>query len=228
MALITPVDQQYLRKSFAAMTRPVRLLFFTRTLDCATCLQTRQILDEFPPLCDHIAIEEVNIVLEPDKAKQYGIDRTPSIAVVYHEENTPEILADSRIRFVGTPAGYEFASLVQAILLAGGRESVLTERSRARLALVDAPVTLRVFTTPTCSHCPKAVNLAYEMAFASPHITSYAIEATEFPDLARRYQITGVPKTVVNDEIEILGGLPEDEFVDQALAGFPVADPASS
>jgi predicted DsbA family dithiol-disulfide isomerase len=60
------------------------------------------------------------------------------------------------------------------------------------------------------------------MAFASPQITAYAVEATEFPDLARRYQVTGVPKTVVNDEIEILGALPQDAFVQQALTQFTI------
>jgi hypothetical protein len=57
------------------------------------------------------------------------------------------------------------------------------------------------------------------MAFANPNITAFAVEATEFPDLARRYRVTGVPKTVVNEEVEILGGLPQDDFVQQALAG---------
>lgn len=55
------------------------------------------------------------------------------------------------------------------------------------------------------------------MAFANPNITAYAVEATEFPDLARRYMVNGVPKTVVNDEIEILGAVPQDEFIEQAL-----------
>ena len=59
------------------------------------------------------------------------------------------------------------------------------------------------------------------MAFANPNITAFAVEATEFPDLARRYRVNGVPKTVVNDEVEILGGLPQDAFVLQALAGSP-------
>jgi predicted DsbA family dithiol-disulfide isomerase len=58
------------------------------------------------------------------------------------------------------------------------------------------------------------------MAFANPNITAYAVEATEFPDLARRYQVTGVPKTVVSDGTEILGALPPDAFVSQALASF--------
>jgi hypothetical protein len=56
------------------------------------------------------------------------------------------------------------------------------------------------------------------MAFASSYITAYAVEATEFPDLARRYRVNGVPKTVVDEEIEILGALPESDFVEQALA----------
>lgn len=58
------------------------------------------------------------------------------------------------------------------------------------------------------------------MAFASPHITALAVEATEFPDLARKYQVSGVPKTVVNDEVEILGALPQDAFVEQALSAL--------
>ena len=55
------------------------------------------------------------------------------------------------------------------------------------------------------------------MAFVSPHITATSIEATEFMDLSRRYRVTGVPKTIVNETIEILGALPEEQFVDAAL-----------
>jgi len=59
------------------------------------------------------------------------------------------------------------------------------------------------------------------MAFANANITAVAVEATEFPDLARKYRVSGVPKTVVNDEVEILGALPEEMFVEQALATSP-------
>jgi predicted DsbA family dithiol-disulfide isomerase len=58
------------------------------------------------------------------------------------------------------------------------------------------------------------------MAFTSPKITATAVEATEFPDLARRYQVSGVPKTIVNDAVEILGALPQDLFVEQALSAL--------
>jgi predicted DsbA family dithiol-disulfide isomerase len=55
------------------------------------------------------------------------------------------------------------------------------------------------------------------MAFANPNITSHAIEATEFMDLSRRYRVTGVPKTIVNETIEIMGALPEEMYVRAAL-----------
>jgi hypothetical protein len=62
------------------------------------------------------------------------------------------------------------------------------------------------------------------MAAANQHITADAVEATEFMDLSRKYRVTGVPKTIVNETIEILGGLPEQDFVRAALQ-LPDAQP---
>jgi alkyl hydroperoxide reductase subunit AhpF len=146
MGLIAPADQEKLREAFAELTRPVHLLFFTQALDCESCAQTREILDELPVLSDKIIVDEMNFVLEKDKARQYGVERVPAIAVTYEDDG---VQRDSRIRFLGAPAGYEFVSLIQAVLLAGGRESHLSDESRAHLAAVDKPVTMQVFTTPT-------------------------------------------------------------------------------
>ena len=147
MGLLSSGDQARLREAFAAMTHPVRLLFFTQTLDCETCPATRQILDELPPLSDKISIEELNVVIDTEKAAQYRIDRAPGIALVRADGDSAG--HDSRIRFLGAPSGYEFVSLVQAVLLVGGRPSNLSDETRKRLALVDKPVTMQVFTTPT-------------------------------------------------------------------------------
>ncbi len=149
MPLLSPSDQQRLRENFASISRPVRLLFFTQTLGCDTCPDTRQILDELPPLSDKITVDEVNIVLEGDKAKQYGVERAPAIALAYEDPDAAGALKDSRIRFLGAPSGYEFMSLIRAVMLVGGAESELTEQTRQRLAAVDKQVTMQVFTTPT-------------------------------------------------------------------------------
>ncbi|MCU1383073.1 MAG: glutaredoxin [Acidobacteria bacterium] len=147
MALLSPADQEKLRESFDEMTTPVRVLFFTQTLECEPCVQTRQILDELPPLSGKIAIEEVNFILEKDKAAQYGIDRVPALALL--SENAAGESRDTRIRFLGTPAGYEFISLVQAVMLAGGHASQLTPENRARVEAVTTPTVIQVFSTPT-------------------------------------------------------------------------------
>ncbi len=147
MSLLSPADQEKLRESFDEMTASVRVLFFTQTLDCEPCVQTRQILDELPPLSDKIAVEEVNFILEKDKAAQYGIDRVPALALLSQDPSGTS--RDTRIRFLGTPAGYEFVSLVQAVMLAGGHESQLTPENRARIAAVNTPTTIQVFSTPT-------------------------------------------------------------------------------
>jgi len=147
MSLLSPADQQKLRESFDEMTSPVKVLFFTQTLDCEPCVQTRQILDELPPLSDKIAVEEVNFILEKDKAAQYGIDRVPALALV--GQDAAGNARDTRIRFLGTPSGYEFISLVQALMLAGGHASNLTPENRARVEAVTTPTTIQVFSTPT-------------------------------------------------------------------------------
>jgi len=147
MGLLSPADQETLRESFAEMTSNVRVLFFSQTLDCESCLPTRQILDELPLLSDKIAIEEINFILEKEKAAQYGVDRVPALALLADNgDGTPH---DSRIRFLGAPSGYEFISLVQALLLVGGRPSGLTDESRQKLEAVTTPMTVQVFTTPT-------------------------------------------------------------------------------
>ena len=61
------------------------------------------------------------------------------------------------------------------------------------------------------------------MAYLNPHITTISIDATEFMDLTRRFRVSGVPKTIVNGTVEIMGALPEEPYVRAAL---DLPDPA--
>jgi hypothetical protein len=45
----------------------------------------------------------------------------------------------------------------------------------------------------------------------------------EFPDMAARHHVMGVPKTVVNDRGELVGAVPEGEFVRQVLEAAGVS-----
>lgn len=208
MALLSEQDRQTVRTHLAELTHPVTLLFFTQTIgEPETAGIARQILSELESLSDQVVLEEANFILEQDRAAQYGIEQIPAIVLLRHGE-------DTRLRFFGAPAGYEFMSLVEAVVLAGTDDSGLSPGSKALIAeQVTEPLDIQVFVTPTCPHCPRAVTLAHRMAVESPLIRAACVEATEFLDLSRKYRVTGVPKTVVNGTIEILGALAEDEFV---------------
>ncbi|MSO56533.1 MAG: hypothetical protein EXQ55_06380 [Acidobacteria bacterium] len=108
-------------------------------------------------------------------------------------------------------------SLVEAIRMTASGESGLSEASRAPLAAIGQPVRLQVFFTPTCAFCPQMVNLANRLAIESPHIIATAVDATEYPVLVRRYNVTGVPKTVINDSVEIVGAATEEELMAAVL-----------
>jgi glutaredoxin-like protein len=208
MALLSDQDRETVRKHLAEITHPATLLFFTQTIGGPeTAAITRQILNELAELSEKVTVEDVNVILDTDRVSQYGIEAVPAIALLRGGE-------DTRMRFLGAPAGYEFMSLVEAVILAGTGNSGLSDESRQLIAQhVTGPIDIKVFVTPTCPHCPRAVTLAHQLAVESPHIRAACVEATEFMDLSRRYRVTGVPKTIVNDTVEILGAVPEDAFV---------------
>lgn len=222
MALLSDQDRQTVRTHLAAITAPVTLLLFTQTIGGPeTALVARQILDEIADLNDHITVTEVNFVLEHDRAAEYGIDRIPAVVVLRDGE-------DTRIRFFGAPAGYEFMSLIEAVIAAGTGDSGLSPESRQLIAeRATTPIDIKVFVTPSCPHCPRVVTLAHRMALESPNIRAACVEATEFMDLSRQYRVTGVPKTVINDTTEILGAVPEADFVETVLTP-PAPEPTDT
>ena len=120
---------------------------------------------------------------------------------------------DYGIRFYGIPSGYEFVSLLEAIKLVGGAAPSLSPATLQALETLTEPLHLQVFVTPTCPYCPRAVVLAHQMAFASSLVQADMVEATEFPQLSMKYNVMGVPRTVVNEEIHIEGAVPEPMLV---------------
>ena len=143
MPLLSPSDQQTLRDMFADMTETVTILFFTQTFGCETCDETKRILAELTELTDRIVVEEVNLVLEGPRAASYGIDRAPGLVLLAGGQ-------DTRIRMLGAPAGYDFMSLVDAILaVSGASDAPLSQESLELLAQVTEPRQLAVFVTPT-------------------------------------------------------------------------------
>ena len=54
------------------------------------------------------------------------------------------------------------------------------------------------------------------MAAVNPErVVADVIEANDFPDMARKYQVRAVPRIVINDRIAFDGALPEQMFLTQ-------------
>jgi glutaredoxin-like protein len=183
----------------------VRIIFFEQSIGCETCAPTRRVLEQIVAENPDVALEVLNLVLDKEKAAEYGVDRVPAVIIA--------AAGRDRIRYYGAPLGNELPTLLQAINMAATGDTRLSEQSRAQLQALSAPVAVQVFFTPTCVYCPQMISLANQAAIESPFVTAVAIDATEFPDLVRRYNVNGVPKTVINDAVELMGAAPEEDFI---------------
>jgi len=214
MPLLDDDVRQQVVEFLKDLTGPVRLVVFTQDFECEYCAETRQLVEELGELSDRISVEVYDFVADKNRAEELGIDKIPAIAVIGAE--------DYGVRFYGIPSGYEFTSLLHAIRTVAAGEPELSERGKTMLAEIDQPVHIQVFVTPTCPYCPQAVTLAHQMAIASPHVRADMVEAMEFPHLAVKYQVMGVPRTVINETVHLEGAAPEPMVLDkvrEALQG---------
>ncbi len=120
---------------------------------------------------------------------------------------------DFGIRYAGVPEGGEFNVFVDTIEMVSRNEYHLTERTVEFLEEIDKPVEIKVFVTTSCGWCPPAIQKAYSFALASDYIKATVIDCYAFPDVAMKYNVSAVPKIVINDKAEIIGPKDENEIL---------------
>ncbi|MCB0304967.1 MAG: thioredoxin family protein [Calditrichaeota bacterium] len=210
MTFIHDQDRINIEKRFQDLDQPVRILNFSQEMECNYCKETRQLLEELAALSDKITLEVYDLIKDQAVAEQFGIDKLPATVVMGEK--------DYGIRLYGIPSGFEFSTLLEDILLVSRRDSRLSPETRQQLAEVTEPTRIQVFVTPTCPYCPRAVVLAHQFAMENDLITADMVEVTEFPHLAQRYGVRGVPKTVANEVSVAEGALPETHLLNNLLA----------
>ncbi|MFA7417478.1 MAG: thioredoxin family protein, partial [Acholeplasma sp.] len=62
-------------------------------------------------------------------------------------------------------------------------------------------------------HCPGAVSNAFRLAMSNPKITADAYEAQTFGEISVKYNVSSVPKIIINDKYEFLGNQPIEAFL---------------
>jgi alkyl hydroperoxide reductase subunit AhpF len=142
MPLMTEEVAAQLKGEFGRLVNPVRLAVFSQALADPESEQVRRLVEELAALDSRLSVESYNFVLDKEKAEALRIARIPAVAVMGAEK-------DHGIRMYGLPSGYEFGTLVEAILDVSRGESGLSEETRAGLKDLAHPVHIQVFSTPT-------------------------------------------------------------------------------
>lgn len=201
---------------FAGISEPVHILFFgSKMRACEYCEHTLQLLSEIAVLSEKIGIEAVDVDEHPLVAEQYNVSLVPGIVITSKKGDQ---IIDSGVRFAGIPAGHEFSSLINALLLVSKGDSGLSEEGRKFLAGLETPIHLQVFVTTSCPYCPQAVTLAHQMALESKYVQAEMIEAVEFNELSNQYGVSGVPHTIINQgRGEVVGAVPENVLVEEMM-----------
>ncbi|MFO7740948.1 MAG: thioredoxin family protein [Anaerolineae bacterium] len=216
MSLLNAEIKEQVKQQLGDLVGPVRLVMFTQDFECQYCAETRQLVEEVAELSEQITAEIYDFVADEAKAKELGVDKIPAIAVLGEE--------DYGIRFYGIPSGYEFTSLLEAIQTAATGEPDLGEETLDALVKLSEPVHIQVFVTPTCPYCPQAVVLGHHMAVASPMVRADMVEAQEFPHLITKYQVMGVPRTVINESTHLEGAAPEPMVLEKLQAALAAGE----
>jgi len=211
LGLIPEEHKSHLRQELQQnMQEPVRIIVFTQEIECEFCKEARELALEVASLKpDKVSVEIYDLVKDEAKAKEYGVDKVPAIAVLGRK--------DYGVRFYGIPYGYEFNTFIDTIINVSKGTTNLSEDTKAKLKALDKPAHIQVFVTLTCPYCPIAAGLAHKFAIESDMITSDVVEVGEFPPLAQKYSVMGVPKIVINERTELVGAAPEAQFVAHVL-----------
>src|SRR5215467_14191499 len=217
MPMISPEDQQTLQKLFEGLEGDVTITNFTEReslliipgQECDYCKETSELLEEVTALSEKLHLETKDFVHDKQEADNLGVTRIPAFVLQGRSKGA--------VRYFGIPAGYEFSTLIEDLIDVSKGTTELSDTTRKALATVEQDLHIQVFVTPTCPYCPRAARLAHQLAIENEHITADVVEVSEFIDLAQRYRVQGVPKTVVNDRIEIVGAVPEPRFIQEVL-----------
>lgn len=210
MGLIPKGQKQQLKEEFEKNLRDeVRILVFTQETECPFCKQARELAEEVGAVSTKIKVEVYDFVKDSEKAEEYQIDKVPAIAVLGKK--------DYGIRFYGLAYGYEFKPFTESIINVSRGATNLSEETKKKLASIEKPVQIQVFVSLTCPYCPLVTSLAHQFAVESDLVRADMVDVGEFPHLGQKYNIMGVPKTVINEKTEFVGAVSEELFVQQVV-----------
>lgn len=209
MSILNDQIAGQLREIFSEMKNDMTLAVFTKKDECETCADTVSFMKEIEALSEKIHFEAFDIEADKEKTEAYNVQMVPSIVML---NDRKEYLG---IKFNGIPAGHEINSFIPAILEVSGSGESLPQDVMEQLSAISKPVNIKVFVTLSCPHCAGAVQKAHKLALENSFIDAEMVEAQTFYDLSNKFNVSSVPKVVINDQFEFVGNQPLEVFLEE-------------
>jgi len=199
--------QKQVQKILEPMKDKISIVLFTKAEDCESCEPTLQIISEVAELSEKIKVAVFDLDKDTAEVAKYNIEMAPSFVILDQNDDY------KGVKFNGIPAGHEFNSFLSALVEMSGVESEVPADFIERVAKIDKPINIKVFVTMSCPHCPGAVQKAHKLAMMNKNIVGEMIEAQTFYELSEKFNVSGVPKIVINDTLELVGNQPIETFL---------------
>lgn len=132
----------------------------------------------------------------------YDCPYSPCIAVADKDENL-------KVRFYGNP---KFDALIETIRIFESGYFYLNKRVFDFIGMIDRKVHIKIFATQECGWCYPVIVKAAGFAYLSKEVYVDVFDCYSFPELAAKYNVITVPKTVINEKVEFIGSNEDNEF----------------
>ena len=208
MALFEENVKQQLKEILEQLGEEVQIIYFTQEIECQTCRDGRQFVEEISELSDKLKLIKYNLVTDKEQSKLYNVDKVPAIALADKDGK------DTGIRFYGVPGGYEINSFLSSLIEVSGKGAEMPPQIGERVKKIKKDVHIQVFVSLGCPYCPDAVVTAHRLALENENIVADMVETSQFPHMAIKYNVSGVPKVIINENHEFTGAQPITAFLD--------------
>ncbi len=213
-------DLNNIKREMAKLKNTVVLKLFTdfktqedgsKLRNCMACEGVHELLKTLEEFSDgKLRVIEISTEENMEEAEKYNVSRIP--AILFVDENDQEI-----IRYLAHPTGSEFVPFLNSIQYFSGVRPYYADQIMTHLKKIKKSK-MKIFITPTCPYCPMTVPVLTLFAIVSKgKISVEVIDVNLNPDLGMKYQVQGVPHTVVNENDRIIGQFTPQDLLDKLV-----------
>ena len=204
--MIKESSLQIVRESLSGLKQPVRLVLFTKDTGCDSCSDAVAMAQAIKGAAPRVALEVYDLIMDRDKADEYGVQRAPSFVVQASDRRV--------VAFSGPLEGFSLILLLEAISgIASGR-AWFPEKVVDTLKLLEKSVRVQVILEDDCALCKPVAETAVALALTNRLVTTEIIIADEFPELLSKHKVKILPFTIFGQRLHLEGHVTESMFLE--------------